>query len=532
MAEQPDRDLLGGAPLGRRDVLPALACAAVVLVVALVWRSPITPTDPWHYVRSALEFPSADWVPLGFTRYGLVLANIPPAFLFKNAQASYYFWPLVSAAVLAAALYLTGRRLFGAVAGVTAVVLTFTTPIVLFNLTRGYPDIMSIAIVLAAVVTALMARDLGFEGRAAVLWLLATGFLLGWSFEVRETGLLAWPIVLAILWRRGSVLRTYALVAAPVLGWAALDVLISGVVYGDPLLKLHTLVGTNPTGAGSVPPPSPYRVDEDERTRLGFFLAIPRALLERPDGLWVLVGGVLAVVAVLVPNRALRLVSAGFIAVYGLNLLAGGVLVPSRPFGTLVNPRYWIQYFPFIALAVAGLVSVVASWVRDRVRARAADPDAPATARRSRRAGLGVAAVLTVLVAVVPTTYAVRYLTAGPAFAANGGDAMEQLRDHLADEDFAVGEVWTDWMTRRMVPAYQRPVLGGDKLWEGTPRSLTGAGQPGPGDAVLLYSARGRVCDFCRRALAPWLATHPTVPDTWELVFEDDEKVVQLYRVR
>ena len=133
--------------------------------------------------------------------------------------------------------------------------LIFTNLIVLYNLTRGYPDIMSMALVFAALVAALMARDRGFEGRAALLWLLATGFLLGWSFEVRETGLLAWPIVLAVLWRRGSVLRTYAVVAAPVLGWAALDILISGVVYGDPLLKAHTLMGTNPTGVGNVPRP-------------------------------------------------------------------------------------------------------------------------------------------------------------------------------------------------------------------------------------------------------------------------------------
>ena len=526
MSAPPLGSLVAGSPLGRKDVLAALGCAAVVLVVAVVWRSPIIPTDPYHYVRSALEFPSAAWVPLGFTRYGIILATIPPALLFKNAEATYYFWPLVSAAVLAASLYLAGRRLFGAVAGVTAVVLTFTNVIVLYNLTRGYPDLMSMALVFTALVTALMARDRGFEGRAAILWLLATGFLLGWSFEVRETGLLAWPIVLAVLWRRGSVLRTYAVVAAPVLGWAALDVLISGVVYGDPLLKAHTLLGTNPTGVGNVPPPPPQRVDDGDRTRIGFFLAIPRAVAERSDGVWLLVGGALAILAVLVPNRALRLASAGFIAVYGLNLLAGGVLVPSRPLGTLITSRYWIQYFPFIALVIGGLVAVVAGWVARRVQARGDDP------RRASRAGVATALVLAVLVCVVPTRHAVRFATSQPAFAANGGDAMQELRSHLAGRGFAVDEVYTDWMTKRLLPAYQRPITGGDKVWEGRGRSLTGAAQPGPGDAVLLYSARTRVCDHCKNALEPWLTKHPTVPDSWELVYEDEAKAVQLYLVR
>ena len=86
-------------------------------------------------------------------------------------------------------------------------------------------------------------------------------------------------------------------------------------------------------------------------------------------------------------------------------------------------------------------------------------------------------------------------------------------------------------MTKRLVPAYQRPISGGDKVWEGRARSLTGAAQPGPGDAVLLYSARTRVCDHCKNALEPWLDKNPTVPESWELVYEDEAKAVQLYLV-
>jgi hypothetical protein len=75
-------------------------------------------------------------------------------------------------------------------------------------------------------------------------------------------------------------------------------------------------------------------------------------------------------------------------------------------------------------------------------------------------------------------------------------------------------------------------VWGGAKVWPGTPMSLTGAGAPGPGDGVLLYSADDEVCDHCRRALAPWLEDNPTVPASWELVYEDPADTVQLYVVR
>lgn len=519
----PGRDghgLTSGGPLTRRDLLVGAVVGAVVVAVALVWRSPIVPTDPWHYVRSALEFPSANWVPLGFTRYGIILATIPPAFVFKNAEATYYFWPLLSAGVLAASLYLVGRRLWGTVAGLVAVIVMFTNTIVFFNVTRGYPDIMSMALVVTALLTALMARDRGFTGRGAVVWLIATGFLLGWSFEVRETGLLAWPIVLAVLWKRGSVLRNLAIVAAPVLAWAALDIGISGLVYGDPLLKAHTLLGTNPTGVGREPPPAPLRVDTADRTRWGFFMAIPRAAMERPDGLWLVVSGVVAVVAIASRNRALRLASFGFITVYGTNLLLGGVLLPQRPFGTLITARYWIQYVPFVALVVGGLVAIACAWV----------------VRRASLKSRAAVTLVTVLVATVgvawPVYHLVRWVPTVPAFAINGGDGLQVLRAHLAGQDFEVDRVWTDWETERILPAYQRPIWGGEKVWKGTPSSLTSGQDPAPGDAVLLYSARSRVCDHCQRALAPWLEENPTVPSSWELVYDDPARSVQLYLVR
>ena len=75
-------------------------------------------------------------------------------------------------------------------------------------------------------------------GGRAIWLLLAVGFLLGWAFEVRETAMFAWPLVV-LLWRRGQVLRTLAIVAVPVLGWAAVDIGISAFAYGNPLLKLH-----------------------------------------------------------------------------------------------------------------------------------------------------------------------------------------------------------------------------------------------------------------------------------------------------
>lgn len=511
------RDPLLGTPPGRRDVVAAAAVAIAVMVVAVIWRSPIVPTDPWHYVQRAMDFPDRVWVPLGYTRYGIIIPNILPAKIFGDAQASYYFWPLISAGVLAAVVYLMGRRWWGPMAGLVAVVLLFTNSLVFTTLTRQYPDLMAMTLVFSGAFCALMARDRDFRGRAAVLWVLAAGFFLGWSFEVRETALFAWPLVIALLWRRGSVLRMLGIAALPVLGWAALDVAIGAVAYGDPLLKLHTFMGF---GSSRPAPGTAADAALEARSRLYYLGAIPEGAASRPDGRWMLVTGAVGLLAVVVRNWPLRLMSASFMSILALNLLAGGMLFPDHPFGDIFNTRYWIQYLPSLALVIGGVAALAAGWLGRRVGSGGP------LGRRLVAAAVGVAVV------AVPVWTTARWVPTVEAFAPNGGDALEELREHLAASGFRTDEVWTDWETKRILPAYQRDPLGGAKVWAGTPRSLTGSGQPGPGDAVLLFSARDKTCQWCRTALRPWLAEHPTVPSNWELAYRSENGNVEFFLVR
>ncbi len=517
-------DPLRGTPPTRRDILPAVAVATVVTVMAWVWRSPMVPTDPYHYVVQTLQFPSDNWVALGLSRYGIFLANLLPAYLFKNAEATYYFWPLVSTALLAAMVYLIARRFWGVTAGLVAVVILFCNTLVLYNLTRFYPDVMAIALVYAAAFAALMARDRGFRGRSSVVWLLVTGFLLGWSFEVRETAMLSWPIVMLLLWKRETVVRAFGVVAITVGLWLALDVGISWFVYGDPLLKAHVLIGENPAGAGYPAPqrpPSAVLAEPVHHSRWDWFLTIPRtALAARPDGVWVVLGGVVAALAVFARNRPLRLFAAGFIAVYGLNLLAGGVLLPQRPFGDLANSRYWIQYFPAVALVLGGLTGQAIRWLGSRP-----------VARRGRWARWLVPVAVAGAVCAVPVWQAQQFLTNTAAFAPNGGDALEELRDYAAGAGFTADTLWTDSRTLRLLPVVQRPVFGGEKLWTAKGRTLTKDSVPQPGDAVLFYSAHDTgVCIHCNWNMQGWLKEHPQVPANWDLVYATGDKNIELYR--
>lgn len=466
------------------------------------------------------DLPDDVWIPLGYTRYGLILANILPAGLFGNAEATYYFWPVISAGVLAAVVYLMGRRWWGPVAGVVAVVVLFTNSIVFYNLTRQYPDVMSMTLVFSGAFCALMARDRDFRGRAAVIWVLAAGFMLGWAFEVRETALFAWPLVIAILWRRGQVLRVLAIAAVPVLGWAALDVLISGIAYGDPLLKLKTLLGF---GAGRpLPEDSEEAAVVASRTRLDYLLAIPtHAIQTRPDGVWMVVTGAMAFLALAVRNWPLRLMSASFISILALNLAAGGVLLPHRVFGDLYNIRYWIQYVPSLALVVGGLTGLAVAWLARRM----------SLGTTLARAGLAVAVGLAVC--AVPVWVTVRTVPEVVAYAVNGGDALEELRAYAEANDISGAKVWTDVRTVRLLPIFERGFFGGDKEWTGTVKRLPkDPAKMRSGDLVLIYSATDDTCFHCRIQVQPWLEKHPGVQARWDLLFRTETGNLELYRVR
>ncbi|OLP72345.1 hypothetical protein BJM39_10465 [Salmonella enterica subsp. enterica serovar Javiana] len=131
-----------------------------------------------------------------------------------------------------------------------------------------------------------------------------------------------------------------------------------------------------------------------------------------------------------------------------------------------------------------------------------------------------------------PVAYCVDYARTQPAFAPNGSDALEDLRDHLRGQAIHPKRVWTDWETARILPAYQRDFWGGDKVWSGKPTSLTSGRTPKTGDYVVLFSARSPACPFCQTALKPWSNRHPDGPPAnWQRVYVADGGILELYRV-
>jgi 4-amino-4-deoxy-L-arabinose transferase-like glycosyltransferase len=494
----------------------------LTMVVAWVFRSEIVSSDPWHYGMAAIEFPQDSWVPLGYTRYGMILPLGPLVLAFGHAPATFYLPAIVASGVLAGSVYLLGRRWWSHLAGIAAVVLLLTNYVVFTNLSRFYPDIPSMALVMAALVLAVAARGRMLSGgRGVGLLVLATGFLLGWSFEARETALFAWPAVIVVLWVRGRVVRNAVLTAIPVLLWAAVDVGVSAWAYGDPLLKLHTFTRQD---LSTTTNPADVAVMNQfvGLPRVDYLTMIPRLVLDRqvPGGVWFLLLAAVAALGVFVRNTAVRVSAAAFLASYVLFVGISGFFLPSHPAGRLDVQRYWIQFVPWIALAVSGCLYVLVRAVLGQARPR------------TRQLALASAAAV---VAVGPVVALVGAAATAPTLAPNGGTPMAGISAELSRLKPPKGTtVYTDWQTARVLPVYQRPWFGGSKQWSATVRSITGPKQPKPGDYALIVTptVSETPCGFCTSAVAPWRKQHPTIPSTWTRVYASPDDGYVLYAVR
>ncbi len=543
-----------GTTLRRGDFVIAGLVALTAMVIAGFWRSALVPTDPWHYVQGALSFPEPTWRPAGMTRWGFVLPIIPFARLWGDATATYYVIPLLSTGLLAAVLVLLGTRAVSRVAGLLGALLALAVPIVFVNLTRGYADLTATALTGLALLLATLAvdrarrdGDLRRRYEWAVEWppgrapepgaggwrrsgrftvttsgrtrmiVVAAGFVTGWSFETRETAVFALPVIVWALWpllRRPVELACFV---APIVGWLVLDMSLSAWIYGDPLIKLHILLGADI---------STSEVSSDAgyvgHSRYWYATILPRSIWQLSGGPVLFLCLLVGAVGGLVLHRQLGRIWLWGMLAGGLLWAQGGPLTPDHPSVRLDVARYWVSFIvPLMVCAAATIVVLVRR-----------------TERPGRLVAVGAAAVLVAGVLVPSARFATRY----PGLVPNGGAAMSELRDYLAATGAAQDRIiWSDWGTQRIMPAYQNAPFG-TELWQARSiRSLNrimrlkpekASRYPRPGSLVVLYSEGDRTCWHCRRAMVPVQAAFGPLPgEGWELLFTSSTGTLRLYRL-
>jgi 4-amino-4-deoxy-L-arabinose transferase-like glycosyltransferase len=500
----------------------AVLAGVLASVACFVLRTLPVTSDPWHYLHAGLTFPRRSWDLVGLTRYGMVLPEVGLTRLFHASELAYYLPPVLATGVLVGSTYWLTHRFFGHVAAVPACVLLLANSVVLLDANRLYPDIFAAATTTLAVLCAVRGRD-AWRDRPRVdgrLWLrlVLTGLAVGLSWWMRETTVFAWPVVaLVLLWRGGPPVRAVLPAAGgPALAFLVAEAGVSRWAFGDLWIRERALLRANLATSGN--PTDRAYVGQG---RLAYLRTVPHGMLGYADGRWMIAMAVVAVLGGLVLPRTVGLFSGWFVLVSGCLLAAGGLLRPGHPSIRLDDDRYWLMFLPPMVIAAVGTVAATAR--AGAARWPGGRPGRPV------RAVLG--AVLALALVAGPVLASAQQVRRTPAFVVTNGDVMGRVRTWLHRHDAQVRVVVTDAASARLLPLYTLSFDGQRQLshvrFVGFRKHLA----PGPGQYLVLFSARNDVCVFCRARVDRWLSRpRHRMQDAVE-VWHTPDRTVVVYRL-
>jgi len=475
----------------RRDVPLLLVLTAAALGLAWAFRAVLVTSDPWHYAQAALDLGGHTWIPSGLTRWGIILPLVPVAAVFGPTLPTFYAFAFVATAVVVPVVYVLARWVGPPAVAALTVVAFVAMPLTFVNLSRGYPDLMAVALNGLTLILVLLARD-----RDRIWPLLLAGLVAGWAFEVRETTVFTWPIFAVLMWRVTRRWWGYALVFAGLLPWALVDVGFSWQTLDDPLAKWHVLTGSDLNDSTS-----PLDTSYLGQQRWWYLTRLPVAMAHEPWGWVLLLVAALGIVGGIVLRGRVGLYVIWAVLPALLLTLQAGVLDPQHPSVRVDVPRYWLAFLPGLTIAAVALCAALAG--------------------RLRWPGWIGAALLAALV-LVP---GVRFATTEPTLWPNSGDLPNQVVRVLP----ADAPVYTDGRTIRILPVYLASAGRSADLRDFTSRGQT----PPPGAYVLIFSDTDDTCEFCKLDYDLWQAQGNRLPlERYRLVWESPDGKARLYRVR
>jgi 4-amino-4-deoxy-L-arabinose transferase-like glycosyltransferase len=426
-------------PFSRRDLGLLLLVVASYLILQVTFLQPPSPRDPSMYLWAA-ERPTA-YTNHQSLRIGMLLPLKGATLLFGFSQAAYYLVPLLSGALLAAATFALGRMLFSPAVGIAASLILMSTPYVLEESCQIYTEQPATALLVTAMVVlfreAKRARHPGQDARRS--WLLAGGLLLGWSYLLRETLVLLFPVVLVLWWLEKARWRSMLWVASGALAILAFELTWGFLIHDDPLVRFKSVFSHTTSKPGAL---GDFMTTDGvvDSNRLWFRLRrLPEHwLLPAPLLGWLMIGLLLLqslAVAVLRDRRLLFLWL--WWALFWIALCVLGFVQPHRHFLPLLP-----------AVLLGGLGSLYVG------------------VRRWGGPGRLLGVALPIVVALVMAALGVRSVAAEFQHNSAWHNPFDELRTWLAREGSQWKRIWSDADTRRVLPMYSRS-FAGTELWRG-----------------------------------------------------------------
>jgi hypothetical protein len=524
----------------------AVPAALVVgwLAIALTHLRLPYPSDQLHYLEAAPSFPrpiEGSTITHQMTRFGLIGPTRLAMMIFGHSEATYYFVPLLSGVLLLLATYAIGAVMFSRVVGAAAAIILLTYTPIFFDTTELLPDLFATGLFTVAVALAVAVRRGLLPARPWALLLI--GFLLGWSYLVREFIVFVWPLVPVVLWPRlredRPLWRGLVWLALPIVVLGAAETLLCWIIYDDPLARIRSI-----TGHGEGPTPDAIAQSFQNKPRHVYLVRLWAVLngtgaTHYPEQ-WVMRPLLLAMVAgALLRPRRLGVFALWTALLWAPLTLLGGLLDPSAPKLRLQLIRYWFPVFPAIVLG-----GVATLWLVLRYLGRRLDDHAGAKERPRP-------AAITRVTAAVPAV-AVACVTAASVFLAVGNwatdpDVTRGARDMAAFRSWmhtsgdGVRTVWSDSRTRHVLMVFQHGPFGG-QAWPAQVRWLQPGGQGiAPGDMVVLFDAAvdaggagaadGAICGVCRTSASQALGDPVRPPANWRQVYASSDGILRAYSV-
>ena len=520
-------------PAGRRlygFAVPAVLVAGWLTLALTHLRLPY-PSDQLHYMEAASHFPEpipGSGMTHQMTRFGLTGLTRAAMALFGYSETTYYVVPLLGGVLLLLGTYAIGAMMFSRVVGAAAAAVLLTYAPIFFDATELLPDLLATGLFTVAVAIAIAVRRERIPARPWTLLLI--GFLLGWSYLVREFIVFVWPLIPVVLWPRlrtecRPLWRGLVWLALPVAVLGAAEMLVCWIVYDDPLARVRAITGH---GEGPMKPATAATFQNKPRltylgrlwTALGgdrnsyypaqwgirpLLLAMIAGALARPRRLWIFV---IWTASLWVP----------------LTLL-GGVLDPSAPKLRLQLVRYWFPAFPAIVLG-----GIVAVWLAGRYLGRRLDKTFDK--RFDKRWAALVPAVVVASVAAATVFLAAGSWVGDPDIRRGSRD-MSAFRSWMADNGDGVRTVWSDGRTVHVLGVFREGPFGGGQTWTARLRPLPGPGVPGPaaGDMVVLFDTEGSICGHCAQSARAALGDPVRPPPNWRQVYATPDGVLHAYLV-
>lgn len=431
--------------------------------------------------------------------------------VFSYSEIAYYLVPVLSGLGLALGTYFLARLLFNRSVGLLSAAIVIVNPLILASSSQIFPDIPSAATFTGAMVAVVAAgtryqRDRIVDRRLLGLMALA-GFLLGWSYLIREFVVILFPVVAVtmLIYRLPS--RAWFALGGTALAMFGVELAWGWLRYGDAFVRIGDL-------ADKAEPTELLQQRIRQRaaatdSALSKLTTLPRVIGLDLPGLVFTALGLFGIAAAVITRDARLLILAVWSVVYWALLMGAYIYVDDfgRPLIRATLVRYWFPLLPAFVIGGIGAISVLASRVSSRLSLLLV-------------AGLGGAVLAMGGLSTLPLHKSGDFPT-----------EFHSFRDWIAQEGHAYGDIWTDQRTSWLLPLYTKTPFG-QPVWEGKISRINTARRFEPVDFVkeglIVYHD-----DFFRAPLSGWRGSVPhgyfDPPADWAPEFTSSDSDVVVY---